>query len=183
MKQHDKFRRDVVYDVGDWDWLWLHHRIASAIKDGSSKLSPRYYGPFQVLERIGMVTYCLQLPARACIHNVFHVALLKKFEGTPSDIVSLPYFLHGCVVPAPSRIVRACLNRGIWELLAQWMGCAAADVTWEKLTFFKDRYPIFQLEDELFHNEGGSVVDAFVGQTYQRRRRATVSNSKATMAA
>lgn len=50
----------------------------------------------------------------------------------------------------------------------QWTCCAAADATWEKLTTFKDRYPTFQLEDELFSNEGGSGVDAFVGQTYQR---------------
>lgn len=76
-----------------------------------------------MLDRIGLVAYRLQLPARACIHNVFHVALLKKFEGTPpAEIVNLPDFLHGRVVPAPSSIVRARLNRGVWELLVQCNG-------------------------------------------------------------
>lgn len=64
----------------------------------------------------------------------------------------------------------------------QWTGCAAVDATWEKLILFKDRHPQFQLEDELFRNEGGSVVDAFVGQTYQRRRRVAVSNSTSSSA-
>lgn len=60
------------------------------------------------------------------------------------------------------------------------MGCAAADATWVQLTDFKDRYPTFQLEDELFRNEGGSVVDSFVGQTYQHRHKTIVSGSDTT---
>jgi hypothetical protein len=37
------------------------------------------------------------------------------------------------------------------------------------LAEFSVDYPHFQLEDELFHREGGSVIDAFVGRTYQHR--------------
>ena len=47
----------------------------------------------------------------------------------------------------------------------------AADTTWEPLESFKERYPSFQLEDELFRKEGGSVVDSFVGRTYERRKK------------
>jgi hypothetical protein len=52
----------------------------------------------------------------------------------------------------------------------QWMGQAAIDSTWEKVLEFKDAYPSFQLEDELFLNlGGGGVVDAFIGKMYQRQ--------------
>jgi hypothetical protein len=42
------------------------------------------------------------------------------------------------------------------------MGQAAEDITIEKVPEHKDPYPSFQLKDELFLNEEGSVVDAFV---------------------
>lgn len=61
--QHDKKRREVVLAVGDWAWLRLHHRSAAGITAGAaSKLGPKYYGPYRVLERIGEVAYRLQLP-------------------------------------------------------------------------------------------------------------------------
>jgi hypothetical protein len=59
------------------------------------------------------------------------------------------------------------------ELLVQWVGCSAADATWEKIDEFKEAHPEFQLEDELFSGEGGSVVDTFVGCVYRRRKKKT----------
>jgi len=41
---------------------------------------------------------------------------------------------------------------------------------WE-LDEFRETYPEFQLEDELFREEGGNVVDAFVGIQYRRRNK------------
>ncbi|WVZ53188.1 hypothetical protein U9M48_004163 [Paspalum notatum var. saurae] len=170
--QSDKKRRDLSFAVGDWVWLRLHHRTATAITAAtSSKLGPRFYGPYQVLERIGEVAYRLNLPAGARIHDVFHVALLKSFTGTPpSSMVPLPPILHGRVLPQPQSVLRARLNRGIWEILVHWIGRPASDATWEQLEPFTSTYPDVQLADELFVGEGGSVVDAFVGRVYRRRK-------------
>lgn len=89
---HDQKRRTMVFNVGDWAWLRLQHRDAAGITSTTpSKLRPRFYGPFKVIECIGKVSYRLQLPAKAKIHDVFHVSLLKKFEGEPPiDTVQLP---------------------------------------------------------------------------------------------
>ena len=45
------------------------------------KLSPRYIGPFEILERVGEVAYRLALPPQlAHVHNVFHVSVLRSYH-------------------------------------------------------------------------------------------------------
>ncbi|KAF0933831.1 hypothetical protein E2562_019286 [Oryza meyeriana var. granulata] len=120
MKLHyDAGHRDIQFTVGDWVWLRLHHRTVAGITSKSSgKLSPRYFGPYQIVERVGPVAYRLQLPPKAKIHDVFHVVFLKQFVGTPpTALVPLPPLSRGRVVPTPESIIRARLNRGHWELL------------------------------------------------------------------
>jgi hypothetical protein len=58
-----------------------------------------------------------------------------------------------------------------WDILVQWRGRSAAEATWEPLESFKQAFPKFKLEEELFrHWGGGSVMDTFFGQRYRRRK-------------
>ncbi|MCO5577197.1 hypothetical protein L7F22_031021 [Adiantum nelumboides] len=45
----------------------------------------RYYGPFQITERINDVSFRLRLPDTWKIHNAFHVSLFKPFRGDVPD--------------------------------------------------------------------------------------------------
>ena len=52
------------------------------------KLSPRYMGPYEIVERIGEVEYRLRLPLElAIIHDVFHVSMLRKYIADPSHVL------------------------------------------------------------------------------------------------
>ena len=60
----------------------------SSLKLGSyAKLSPRYYGPFEVLEIIRPVAYRIALLANTRAHNVFHVSFLKKYVRDPNHVI------------------------------------------------------------------------------------------------
>jgi hypothetical protein len=50
------------------------------------KLSPRYIGPFKILERKGEVAYQLELhDSLSDVHDVFHVSQLKKCLRVPEE--------------------------------------------------------------------------------------------------
>ena len=121
----------------------MHQRTASGITDGSkSKLSPHFYGPFQVVEKIGSVAYRLRLPPKARIHDVFHVVFLKKHHGeTPTAMGALPPIANGRALPVPAKVLRAMPSRNSWDLLVQWEGRSTAEATWEPLQEFKERHP------------------------------------------
>ena len=54
----------------------------------NGKLAPRYIGPFEILERIGMVAYRLALPLNMSqVQPVFHVLMLKKYISDPSHVL------------------------------------------------------------------------------------------------
>ena len=131
------------------------------------KLSQRFYGPYKILERIGSVSYKLELPEGSRLHDVFHVSLLKKFHGeVPAEAPPLPAIKDGRVIPSPVKVLRSSVRRGVQHLLVQWAGSSEMDATWEPLADFVKHYPEFQLEDELLVEEGRDIM---WGIPYRRR--------------
>ena len=53
------------------------------------KLSPRYIGPFEIFERMGIVAYQLALPpSLSSVHEVFHISMLRKYTQDPANVVN-----------------------------------------------------------------------------------------------
>ena len=52
------------------------------------KLSPRFIGPFEVLERISPVAYRVALlPSLSRPHNVYYMSVLRKYMADPSHVL------------------------------------------------------------------------------------------------
>lgn len=78
--QFNQHRRDLEFRIGDVIMLSTRHIDPPAHM--CRRLSDRHIGPYRVLQRIGTVAYCIDLPAQLQIHPVFHVSLLKHYQGT-----------------------------------------------------------------------------------------------------
>ncbi|GKC13305.1 putative reverse transcriptase domain-containing protein, partial [Tanacetum coccineum] len=56
------------------------------------KLSQRFIGPFEILDRVGEVSYCLALPPQLFhVYNVFHVSILRVYNYHPYHVVQYPF--------------------------------------------------------------------------------------------
>ena len=81
MKQQAyQHRSEQSFNVGDWVFLRLQPYKQMSLKNTKkdNKLSPKYYSPYKVLQKIGIMAYKLELPASSQVHPVFHVSYLKN---------------------------------------------------------------------------------------------------------
>nr|GEY35041.1 putative reverse transcriptase domain-containing protein [Tanacetum cinerariifolium] len=80
--------KPLLKDLDGEDMDVHTYRVVRFGKRG--KLNPRYVGPFKVLERIGDVTYKLDLPKELSrVYNTLHVSNLKKCHADEPLAVSL----------------------------------------------------------------------------------------------
>ena len=84
----DLKRKDIEYEVEDKVFLKVSSWRKMLRFGKKGKPSPRFIGPYEILERIGPVAYCLALPSElAKLHNVFHVSMLQRYRYDESHIL------------------------------------------------------------------------------------------------
>jgi hypothetical protein len=136
-KYADLKRSERVFHVGDWVYLKLQPYRQVSVKGnlGIHKLQSKFYGPFEVLEKIGKVAYKLSLPPGSLIHPVFHVSQLKKRLGPNiQPKITLPLIGNQSeiklepVAILDRRIVKK-YNQAIVEILLQWSNLHPEDAT------------------------------------------------------
>ena len=70
------------FTEGDMVFVRLQSYKQTSLKGKvRAKLQPKYYGPYQVIRKIGEAAYALELPMESKLHNVFHVSSLKQQIG------------------------------------------------------------------------------------------------------
>lgn len=75
----DKTRLDYSFEVWVWVFLKLRfHRQSIVEKRINQKLEARYFVPFLIVEKLGVVSYKLKLSNFARAHFVFHISQLKR---------------------------------------------------------------------------------------------------------
>ncbi|XP_050890279.1 uncharacterized protein LOC127095667 [Lathyrus oleraceus] len=105
----DNRRRPLEFEEGGHVFLKVTLRLRLKGPCKSHELSPRYVGPYQIIDMIGEVAYILALPPSLYkMHDVFHVSLLRKFIADSLQHIlpdSAEVELDLTFTPQPSRIV------------------------------------------------------------------------------
>ncbi|XP_066330232.1 uncharacterized protein [Miscanthus floridulus] len=142
-RQADKQRSERSFAVGDWVFLKVQPYVQSSLaRRANQKLAFWFFGPYQILERIGAVAYKLALPSSASIHPVFHVSQLKVSHGKLPVFDALPDELAQFQVP--QQILDRRWTPGaspMEEVLVHWSQMPSSLATWEPLEHLKQRFP------------------------------------------
>ena len=112
------------------------------------KLSAKFFEPYKVLVKIGVVAYKLDLPVGSKIHPMFHVSQLKKHIGPATNQSQLPYLdEEGMLMKEPISISDRRIGKkggkAVTEILVHWRNTLPEDATWEVLSAFQQQFPTF----------------------------------------
>ena len=103
------------------------------------KLSPRFIRPFEILDRVGEVSYRLALPPQLShVHDVFHVSLLRGYQYHPLHVISYPLDQIRADLSydeAPEAVLdrqdRVTRNKTIPFVKILWKNHPESEATWE----------------------------------------------------
>ena len=120
------------------------------------KLSLRFIGPFEILERMGTIAYRLALPpSMSGVHKVLHVSMLREYTPDPAHVVDwgqIEVDTDGTFDEGPVYIVDSryqVLRRKTVRLVrVLWRNCGVEESTWEREDTMRATYPF------LFRDEG-----------------------------
>ena len=149
-------RRPLEFEVSDHVSLKVIPKRGVVSFGKHEKLSPRFIGPFDILERIGTVAYRLELPpSMSGVHEAFHVSMLRRYTPDPAHVVDWGQigidtdgtFGEGpvCIVDSRDRVLRRKTARLVSVL---WQHYGVEESTWEREDTMRATYPF------LFRDEG-----------------------------
>ena len=145
----DSRRRDLEFEVDDMVFLRISPRKSVLRFGNRGELSPRYIGPYRIVERIGEVTYRLEFPLELdSIHDVFHVFILRKYIPDPSHVLTeqlveiqenLTYEEEPVkILDRREQLLR---NKTIPLVKVLWRSHTVEEATWEHEEQMKRHYP------------------------------------------
>ncbi|GJS57738.1 putative nucleotidyltransferase, ribonuclease H [Tanacetum coccineum] len=147
----DRHRRALEFQPGEHVFLKVSPTRGVRRFGIKGKLSPRFIGPFEILDRVGEVSYRLALPPQLShVHNVFHVSLLRGYKYHPLHVVSYPFDQiredlsyteePESILDRQDRVMR---NKTIPFVKILWRNHPEREATWETEESIRTSYPHF----------------------------------------
>ena len=151
----DVRRRPLEFEVGDHVFLKVMVKRGVVRFGKREKLSPRFIGPFEILESVGTVAYWLALPpSMTSVHEVFHVSMLRRYTPDPAHVVDwgkIEVDTDGtfeerpvCIMDSRDQVLRRKTVRLVRVL---WRHRGVEESTWEREDTMRATYP-FLFRDE-----------------------------------
>jgi len=145
----DKRRRPLEFEAGEKVFLKVFPMRGVMRFGKKGKLSPRYVGPFEILERVGKAAYRLALPpSMSNLHDVFHVSMLRKYMSDPSHVlqdqeveISPDIRYEEPAVAILDRKEKVLRNKTIPLVKVLWKKHSAEEATWELESEMQKKYP------------------------------------------
>ncbi|GKE58928.1 hypothetical protein Tco_1498113 [Tanacetum coccineum] len=145
----DKRHKPLEFEVGDRVLLKVSPWKGVVRFRKKDKLALRYVGPFEILERIGLVAYRLRLPEElSSVHDTFHVSNLKKCLADANLHVPLGEIkddktLHFVEEPVEimDREIKKLKRRKIALVKVRWNSKRGPEFTWEHEDHMRNKYP------------------------------------------
>ena len=142
-------RRPLEFKVRDHVFLKVMPKGGVVRFSKRGRLSPRFIGPFEMLERIGIVAYRLALPpSMSGVHEVFHVSMLRKYTPDPTHVVDWGQieintdetFEEGpvCIIDNNDQVLR---RKTVRLVLVLWRHYGVEESTWEQEDTMCATYP------------------------------------------
>ncbi|KAL0431632.1 UNVERIFIED_CONTAM: hypothetical protein Sradi_0789200 [Sesamum radiatum] len=143
------------YEVGDKVFLKVSPWKGILRFGRQGKLSPRYIGPYEIIERIGPLAYRLALPMELSqIHDVFHVSMLRRYRSDPSHVIHEPEIEISeelAYVEEPTEIldrsIRKLRNKEIPMVKVRWTHHSPREATWEVEAHMKKNIRIYSINE------------------------------------
>jgi hypothetical protein len=145
----DRKRRPLEFKVGDKVFLKVSPTRGVMRFNQKGKLSPRFIGPYEILDRIGEVAYRLNLPnSLGRVHNVFHISQLKPYIASPDHVLdpeTVEMDPSLTFQQQPIRILdtktRETRTKPVALVKVLWSNHSTEEVTWEAEDDMRNRFP------------------------------------------
>ncbi|KAK8300843.1 hypothetical protein V6Z12_D05G420800 [Gossypium hirsutum] len=145
----DLKRKEIEFQVCDKVFLKVSPWKKVLRFDRKGKLSPRFIGPYEIIERIGPVAYRLALPPELDrIHNIFHVSMLRRYRSDPSHVIcptEVEIQLDMTYSEEPIKILARetteLRNKKINLVKVLWQKHGVEEATWEPEEEMRKQYP------------------------------------------
>ena len=168
--QADSKRTAREFSVGEQVYLKIQPYVQqSVVMRPCAKLSYKFFGPYEVLARIGPAAYKLKLPEGSLVHPVFHVSQLKSHVPDHTPVFTnlpKPLELDTAELFPEAVLDRRLVKKGnaaYLQVLIRWSSLPEKMATWQDYEVLRKQYLDATAWGQAVSRTDGNVMTGYGG--------------------